>query len=74
MPAIALACSIVVGCSLPCQSGMSFGTSISRPSTLILIFSIGGEAGSGSVVVVMLTPSLFIQCSQNFGKPIHIAS
>ena len=42
------ACSIVVGWSLPCQSGISFGTSSSRPSTLILIFSTGGDpAGAG---------------------------
>jgi hypothetical protein len=31
------ACSMVVGCNLPCQSGIILGTSISRPSTLILI-------------------------------------
>src|SRR5437762_12944744 len=52
MPARAQACSIVVGCHLPCQSGISLGTSISRPSTLILIFSTGGGAGLVSVVVV----------------------
>src|SRR5439155_7156262 len=50
MPASAQACSIVVGCSLPCQSGINFGTSISRPSTLILIFSTGGGEGLVSLV------------------------
>src|SRR5690349_16316123 len=45
------ACNIVVGASLPCQSGVSFGTSISRPSTFTLIFSIAGGAGLTSVVV-----------------------
>src|ERR1035437_4239654 len=41
---------MVVGASLPCQSGVSFGTSTSRPSTLTLIFSIAGGAGLVSVV------------------------
>src|ERR1700683_3997078 len=51
MPAIAHACNMVVGCILPCQSGVIFGTSMSRPSTLIFKVSTGGGAGFGSVVV-----------------------
>src|SRR5258708_32880651 len=47
------ACSIVVGTGLPCQSGVSFGTSTSRPSTLTLIFSIAGGAGLVSVVATV---------------------
>src|SRR5439155_7540158 len=50
MPASAQACSIVVGCNLPCQSGISFGTSISRPSTLIWSFSTSEGAGLVSIV------------------------
>jgi hypothetical protein len=30
---------------LPCQSGVVFGASISRPSTFTLIISIAGAAG-----------------------------
>jgi len=45
MPATTHAWSMVVGANLPCQSGIILGTSISRPSTLILIVSTGGVAG-----------------------------
>src|SRR5579871_6520582 len=38
---------MVVGCGLPCQSGIVLGTSITRPSTLILILSTGG-GGAGA--------------------------
>ncbi len=44
---------MVVGTSLPDQSAVRRGTSISRPSTLTLIFSIAGEAGFISVVAAV---------------------
>src|ERR1700690_3359399 len=42
---------MVVAAGLPCQSGIILGTSISRPSTLILIVSTGGGGAFGSTVV-----------------------
>src|ERR1017187_6937668 len=41
---------MVVGVNLPDQSAVRRGTSISRPSTFTLIFSIAGGAGFVSVV------------------------
>ena len=44
---------MVVGTGLPLiGSGIVFGTSTSLPSTFTLIFSTGGGAGLGSIVVV----------------------
>src|ERR1039458_1522147 len=57
---------MVVAWGLPCQSGMVLGASISRPSTLILIFSTGGGAGLGSVVVVA-------DILAQYGLPIYLA-
>jgi hypothetical protein len=45
---------MVVGTGLPeTGSGIVFGTSISRPSTFTLIFSIAGAAGLFSVVAAV---------------------
>ena len=44
---------MVVGVSLPDQSAMRRGTSISRPSTFTMIFSIAAGAGFVSVVAAV---------------------